>query len=221
MCMLDKLFCASYCCLVLLMSGCGSHHVFYDTSGRQVSRAQFKKQVNLRLNKYSTKLIDGHKVTSLYPNHSVGKLNPDALKSVQQKLKLMSEDIDVSKPLCIGLFRYTLDEWGNCCADNYLARKDFDDYENYIRVVNFLVKPQDRYLPFYYDKDNFLKETFFPEDLACDHWMVLRPNGEYQIHYGETGSWIFDYVDVEWDDAISESYYESQRQLEPVKYFKF
>jgi len=130
------------------------------------------------------------------------KLDAGSLEIVQKYLQeLVSYPLDFTKDVAIAYFKKFKNK---DCAEFYLNTPRFNKYKNASQYIAFIKKGQDVgkvAYPYYVDELGLMEdELFFKLDMACSHWMVLKPDGNYRLYFGEGGPIMFmDEMDEKWD----------------------
>ena len=190
-----------YFLFILLISGCAVPHHYYNQDKERIKKSKYNKLKDHRVNLDVTTDYDTLIISRLYDRRLFGKLNKEQLQKVRLDMeKSLSVTLDFSEDLLVGYFSEK-QSYGEDCFAAYLnnRRFDFSDKGNYIKVVKAEVTTYEVKDPYYIDRDKIFSANFFTEGVACDNWMVLRPDGTYGIYYAEGGNAIFWDLDEEWD----------------------
>jgi len=185
-------------------------HLYFNEEDTKITREEFQDQLDYSFNLFNTIKYDSIIISKLYPRQRFGRLDETKLSRIQsQMMKATATEINFESDLCIGFF-YNRSWADDDCINFYLTDKNFNNLikENYIRVIDKEIETSKNQFRYIIDKDNFFRSTFFREDITCDNWLAIRPNGDYRTYYGEGGYSICKEFDKVWDDDYINSYFE-------------
>ena len=208
--------------LLVMLSCTPKNHQYYDTSGREIGASKYDRLNNYLFNLELATEEEGKTVSRLYDRRKFGRMTAGQLQDFRESLELsLDQKLDFSTDLCIGYFDvdYSMKE---DCVEYYLTEKRFDfttadNYIgkplNYISVLNKAHSNTKLAELYFIDRKHVILDNFFVKGIACDHWLVLRPDGQFRYYYAEGGSAIFDELDHKWDDTFIQADYNKLKEL--------
>lgn len=182
---------------------------YYNELGEEITKEEYNEQLDYRYNLNTIQRYDTLIVSRLYPRERFGRLRGQKLIDLQNMLQAsVGQKIDFSEDICIGFFTsesYAKED----CKYFYLFDKRFNRMFrkiNYIRVVDEEVVSEKEHYNYLLDKDDFFKKMFFKNEVTCDNWFAIRPNGDYRTFIGDGGANICYDFNKEWTDEYIEKY---------------
>ena len=176
--------------------------LYLDEDNIEISKKEFKKRIDYRVNLDYTITTDSQIIHKLFRRQRFGKIEANELAVVQSGIEnSLGTDIDFSQNIAFGYFP----EMSKCYKEYsghlfYLNEPRFNKYNiPYYAVLSPKAKVDKYLFPFHVDKSELFEQIFAEELACCEIWMLLKPNGQFRVYLGEGGPFIFSEI-VAWDD---------------------
>ncbi|MGB4398971.1 MAG: hypothetical protein WBJ10_06345 [Daejeonella sp.] len=189
-------------CLILLLlssivSSAQEIH-FYDVHGKKISKEQFEKQrdsrVNLALSFQKGKTTE----TRLFLRSKTGFISQEVLNKIISNLQTVTgKSIDRSEMMIINYHQgkdrcnssgsgATLEQWKVARAKYRRQLERLGQGSPYYMYASKEgIRNSYGFLQWYPDLDFLIEKTFFKYKYPCGSFVIIKPDGEYIAQYGE------------------------------------
>lgn len=173
---------------------------FFDVQGNQISKEQFEKQRDSRVNVALSFQKGKTTETRLFPRSEIGVISQERrnkiISSVQESTGKSISDTHLiiinyhqGKDACNSSGNRNKPEMKKYIANHRKKLSRLDNVSEY-HLYATLDGLKDYYLllDWYLDKNLLIENTFFKYKYPCKSFVIIRPDGKYGAYFGEYGS---------------------------------